>query len=305
MKRALVTVLLTLALPASAEGPAPAPAHSAPFLYEIDGPKAKHFLLGSVHVLPASAHPLPAALDAAYEATSALTIEADLAALAAPELQGRMLGAARDLGKGGLQARIGKPLFARLQKHAAKLGMPTPVCEQFQAWFCALALELFPLQQAGFASEFGIDNHFYARATDDARPVSGLETAQFQVELFTGMSPALSRQLLAATLDEDTYTSQSPEELYRIWRGGDLVALDKVLKELRQRYPELNALLLGNRNRAWMPGLLERFRSQTPQLVVVGAAHLAGSDGLLALLKAQGIEAKPATGVIELAKPPV
>jgi len=290
--------------PAQAPEPTPAPAHAAPFLWEVPGPKARHFLLGSVHLLPASAYPLPAALEQAYGATLAIVLEADLADLAAPELQGRMLGAAREDRAGGLKARIGKPLYAKLQKRAAALGMPTPVCDEFRAWFCALALELYPLQQAQFTMEHGLDNYFFARARDDGRPIAGLESAEFQVNLFATMPEALSKQLLAATLEETTYTAQSPQELYRIWRAGDVATLDKLMKDLRQRYPELSQLLLTGRNRAWLPRLTEALRSDVPHLVVVGAAHFVGPEGLLALLKAQGFEPKPAEGVIELAEPP-
>lgn len=302
-------ILALWALPAAlASGaepvPAPAPAHAAPFLWEVPGPKAKHYLLGSVHLLPPAAHPLPAALEAAYVATQALVFEADLAELTAPELQGQMLGAAREDRPGGLKARIGKSLYAKLQKRAAALGMPTPVCDQFRAWFCAWALELYPLQQAQFTTEHGLDHYFYERARDDGRPIAGLETAVWQINLFAGMSEPLSKQLLAATLDESTYTSQSPDELYRIWRSGDAAGLEKVLKELRQRYPELHTTLLTARNRAWLPTLVERFKGETPHLVIVGAAHVVGPEGLVALLKEHGLEARPAAGVIELAEPP-
>lgn len=299
-----VAFLLLAALPARAEGPPPAPAHSAPFLWEIEGPKAKHYLIGSVHLLPPSAHPLPAALEQAYAATQASVFEADLEELGAPDAQSRMLGAARDDRPGGIKARIGKSLYGKLQKRAAALGMPTPVCDPFRAWFCALALELFPLQQAGFTTEHGIDPHFYARARDDGRPIVGLETAEHQVGLFANMPEALSKQMLAATLDEDTYTSQSPSELYRIWRANDLATLERVIKDMRQRYPELYQLLLAQRNRAWVPRLAELLKGEVPQLVVVGAAHLVGPDSVLLLLKAHGLEAKPAPGVIEVAEPP-
>lgn len=278
--------------------------HGAPFLWEVEGPKARHFLIGSVHLLPAAAYPLPAALEQAYGATQAVMFEADLAELAAPELQGRMLGAAREDRPGGLKARIGNALYAKLQKRAGALGMPTPVCEQFRAWFCALALELYPLQQAQFTMEHGLDNYFFARAKDDGRPIAGLESAEFQVNLFASMPDALSKQLLAATLEESTYTAQAPQELYRIWRAGDVATLDRLMKEMRQRHPDLNQLLLAGRNRAWLPQLAEALKGEVAHLVVVGAAHFVGPEGLLALLKVQGFEPKPAEGVIELAEPP-
>lgn len=306
MKRLLLgaalALLATAALRAAEPSPEPpsAPAAEpspAPFLWEVPGPHARHYLLGSVHLLPPDALPLPRALDAAYAATQMLVMETDLDALAAPEIQGRMLGAAREDRKGGLEGRIGKKLYGKLQARAQQLGMPTPVCADLRAWFCALALELYPLQQAGFSLENGIDRRYFSLARDDGRPVVSLETPQFQVGLFAQMAESLGKQMLAATLDEATYQSQTPAELLRMWRDGDVAALEHVVRELRKRYPELYARILADRSRAWAAPLAERMKHEVPMLVVVGAAHLPGPDGLIALLKARGLEAAPVTAV--------
>lgn len=292
--------LLAVGALAAFEPPAP---DSAPFLYAITGPQATHWIAGSVHLLPDAAHPLPDAIEQAYDESRALMLETDLGALGSAELQGRMLGAGRETRDGGIRARIGKPLYDKLQKHAHRIGMPVPVCEDFTAWFCALALELFPLQQAGFSIENGLDSYFYGRAREDGRAVVPLETAAFQVELFSTMPDALSKQMLAATLDEGTYTSQDAAELYRIWRSGDLARMDRLVADMRRGYPALYARLLAQRNRAWMPLLAERLRGNIPLLVVVGAAHLPGPDGLLAMLKAEGFEVRPGLRPAEASPP--
>jgi hypothetical protein len=300
MKPLLFALALLAAVAVRAAEPAPQPGPSpAPFLWEVAGPQARHYVLGSVHLLPADALPLPGALDAAYAATRMLVMETDLDALATPEIQGRMLGAAREDRKGGLEGRVGKKLYGKLQARAKQLGMPTPVCADLRAWFCALALELYPLQQAGFSLEHGIDRRYFGLARDDGRPVVALETAEFQVNLFAQMPESLGKQMLGATLDEATYQSQTPAELLRMWRAGDVAALAQVVRELRKRYPELYGRILADRSRAWAAPLAERMKHEVPMLVVVGAAHLPGPDGLLALLQARGLEATAVTGLPE------
>jgi uncharacterized protein YbaP (TraB family) len=298
---ALCSLRLGAQAPAEPAPPAQPPAAAAPFLWEVQGPQARHYLLGSVHLLPPESRPLPAALDAAYANTRALVVETDIAALASPEVQNRMLAAAREDRKGGLQARIGKKLFGKLQARATELGMPTPVCAELRAWFCALALELYPLQQARFSMEHGIDHEYFTRARDDGRPVVTLETPVFQIELFAQMPEALGKEMLAATLDEKTYESQTPAELYRLWRSGDLALLAKVVEEMRREYPKLYARVLAERSKAWVAPLEDYFRQDVPVMVIVGAAHLPGPDGLLALLKARGYSLKPVTPVVETA----
>jgi uncharacterized protein YbaP (TraB family) len=51
--------------------------------------------------------------------------------------------------------------------------------------------------------------------------------------------------------------------------------------------PEVYETLLAGRNRRWMPKV-ESCIQTSRCFVVVGAAHLLGSDGLIALLKARG-----------------
>jgi uncharacterized protein YbaP (TraB family) len=46
--------------------------------------------------------------------------------------------------------------------------------------------------------------------------------------------------------------------------------------------------LLLDRNRAWLPKIEALFSRPKSAFVVVGAAHLVGSDGLLAMLRARG-----------------
>lgn len=302
--RRLAAAAAWLALLASvAAGAAETAPSPAPFLWEVQGPLARHYVLGSVHLLPDSAVPLPAALDAAYRSTRLLVVETDLDALAAPDVQSRMLGAAREERPGGLEAQIGRKLYGRLQAHAKRLGMPTPVCADWRAWFCALAIELYPLQQAQFSLANGIDRRYFSLAREDARAIVTLETPEYQINLFAEMPEPLARKMLAATIDEATYQSQTPAELYRMWRTGDGEALEQVVRDLRKRYPDLHARILADRTRAWAGPIAEHMKRDTAMLVIVGAAHLPGADGLLALLKSHGLEARPVTAVAETAAP--
>ncbi|HUS25345.1 MAG TPA: TraB/GumN family protein [Candidatus Binatia bacterium] len=277
--------------------PAPAPdTVAAPFLWEVQGAKAKHYLLGSVHMLPQSTQPLPLALDAAYATTRGTVFESDIGRLNSPELQAKMIGAGTEDRAGGLKKRIGPAQWDKLQKRARKLGLPTPICATFRAWLCALTLELSSVQQAGFDAAFGIDQYFYGKAIDDGRALTWLETPEQQLELFTGMPDAMATQFLGATLDGMTDSSMAPGELEHVWRSGDLAAVQKEMDALHAKYPEVYARLLADRNKAWLPKLAELFGGESPQFVVVGAAHLPGPDGLLAALRAQGLAAVPATG---------
>ncbi len=74
------------------------------------------------------------------------------------------------------------------------------------------------------------------------------------------------------------------------WRRGDAEYLSRATHESFRDYPVLGERLLDARNKAWLPQI-ERFLARgKPCFVVVGAAHLGGPGGLLALLRAQGFQ---------------
>ncbi len=264
----------------------------APFLWAIDAGSVTHYLQGSVHMLPPAAHPLPAALERAYTGAAEIVFETDPGALAEPEAQRRLMRSAA-AGEGGLKAQVPAPTYARLQQRAQALGMPLLMCEPFKAWFCALSLEIFAYQQAGFTAELGIDPYYYQRALADDKAIVGLETVETHLDLFAAMPPAMGQQLLDQALDSADGKGPTPEALYSSWRDHDLDGMAALLAQMQREYPALYERVLAARNRAWLAELRKRFTGDTPQLVMVGAAHLVGPDGLVALLTAAGLELRP------------
>ncbi len=270
-------------------------ASDAPFLWEIQGAKTKHYLMGSVHLLPASTQPLPAALENAYTKSAGIVFESDLATLADPKSQMAMFNAA--VAPNGLRPLISKEVYERLQKTARDMNLPlADTCEPYKPWFCAIALEIFAFQSAGFQGEYGLDQFFFSRALEDGKPILWLEEAQTQIDLFAKMPDKLGEQLLASTLDEQADANQSPEGVLRIWRNGDLAEMEKITREMKVHQPQAYARLFTERNRAWLPKLEKILASDTTQLIIVGAAHNVGPDGLITLLKAKGYDVHPVVG---------
>ena len=54
--------------------------------------------------------------------------------------------------------------------------------------------------------------------------------------------------------------------------------------------PSIRRRLITDRNKRWLPEIVQWLQSGKTYLVVAGAAHMAGSEGLPALLQAQGFQ---------------
>jgi uncharacterized protein YbaP (TraB family) len=262
---------------------------SAPFLWRITVGDVTHYLLGSVHLLPKSAQPLPPALDKAYAGADTLVFESDLGALDAPAMQRDVLAAAR--GK-GLRDEIPPALYERVQARAREYGLPDAVCDPYAAWFCAMTLEIFAFRQQGFDAAGGLDQYFYAMAANDNKTVAWFEAPSEHLRLFTDMDAEMGRRFLASVLDEDGDPQQQPAALLKAWKAGDVGYVEQLDADMKRRYPALYERLLAARNRAWLPLLAARLKLPTSQMIIVGAAHLVGPDGLVPALRLRGFDVR-------------
>lgn len=79
--------------------------------------------------------------------------------------------------------------------------------------------------------------------------------------------------------------------LHALWRAGDAAKLDSDMRaDMARKTPETYRLLDVERNDRWLPQIEARLVKEKKDntLIVVGALHLLGSDGLVEKLKAKG-----------------
>jgi hypothetical protein len=102
------------------------------------------------------------------------------------------------------------------------------------------------------------------------------------------MTMAQQERMLAETLKEVDTEIASVNKLGDAWKAGDMLAVEKYVLSDMKSDPVMYQRLLVERNRNWMPKIEALFGRRGHALVVVGAAHLVGPDGLIAQLRARG-----------------
>jgi uncharacterized protein YbaP (TraB family) len=73
---------------------------------------------------------------------------------------------------------------------------------------------------------------------------------------------------------------------------GNVQAIESSLEEYKNSFPDAYSRLFTARNQAWLPQLIKLSKTPGDHLVAVGANHLLGNDGLLQILKRNGLPAK-------------
>ncbi len=92
----------------------------------------------------------------------------------------------------------------------------------------------------------------------------------------------------AGALEEGDHFAAEFDALVAAWRAGDARALERMMAEEFKDSPGLFRTLTTERNRRWMQTLTGLLGEDQDYLVVVGALHLVGRDGLVELLRRQG-----------------
>ncbi|MGB5210377.1 MAG: TraB/GumN family protein [Gammaproteobacteria bacterium] len=259
-----------------------------PAIWEYQGSAGTVLMLGSVHVLRQQDYPLPASVEAAYAAADNLVMEIDtgkLDPLAAQMLITQM--ATLEPGS-SMSSIMGRRDFDRASKLASGLGFELALMESFEPWFAALTIMNLQMMKAGFNPELGLESYLSGQARIDGKPISGLETMEFQLRLFDAMPARVQSMLLLQTLEEAGSAEAEMDSMIRAWRDGDSTALARLMGSSFADYPEVYDALVTRRNRDWADKIIDLGSRRGTSLVVVGALHLVGKDSLIRLLENRG-----------------
>jgi uncharacterized protein YbaP (TraB family) len=258
------------------------------FGWKATGKGGVIYLIGSIHVMTPDFYPLEAALETAFKDADLLVEEVDMAEMLDPAAQMRILSRGMLPGDQSLDKLLSPSTLALVKKATGDLGGVGGPLMRFKPWMLAVALQGLELQKAGFDPELGLDKHFYDQAKEAGKAVQGLETADYQISVFDGMTMEQQDRMLAQTLKELATELASVGKLAAAWKIGDAPTVERIVQAELKSEPLLYQRLLVDRNRNWLPKIEALFARRGRALVVVGAAHLVGPDGVIAMLKAKG-----------------
>ena len=288
---ACVALLLCATSAAHAEPP-------VPLLWKVSDADNSVYLLGSFHLLKPGDYPLSKDVDSAFADAESLVFEIPPEQIASPELAMQMSQAALRKDGTALDADLSPELAGKLKVwesgHAPslqKMGLPPQALQMFQPWFVGLVISMVQMGDDGLDPRLGLDQHFAAEAVAKGKPTSGLETGAQQIAFLAQMDHDEQLQFLAESIDESRDGSRELEKLHAAWRAGDIRTLwDGMAADMKRQYPKLYAHINVDRNDAWVPKIEQRLAvpGRDDTLVVVGALHLLGNDGVVEKLRARG-----------------
>lgn len=260
---------------------APQPQPSRPALWRVEDRQGHAgWLFGTIH-----SSPEPLAWQTP-EVRSALrgsrTIMVEVGNLADEAAVGAVFARlAQASGRPPLAQRVpasARPALAALED---KAGLRDHDFAGMDTWAAALTLA-----NAGTDSDHirnGVDRAVVALA--DGRPVVELEGAEGQLALFDALPEQEQRDLLVEVIREAAGPDQ---DLSADWRRGDMRAIERETRAGMLADPQLRRVLLTDRNLRWTARIANVVTNGGQPFVAVGAAHMAGPEGLPGLLERRG-----------------
>jgi uncharacterized protein YbaP (TraB family) len=247
-------------------------------------------MLGSMHVLRASDHPLPASVDELLARADQIVMEMDLDDIDAAAQQRAILTTAV-LPQGTVLADVvDADVYRSLEQSAREIGIDLKLVERFEPWFLSITMLDQGMRKFGFEGSRGIEQYVLGVSARTGKEIVGLETLEFQIGIFDSLPPEQQQAMLEQTLAEIDEAATQLDAMVAAWRDGELERLtDELLGEFDD-FPGLYDALVTKRNAAWVPQLEKMLTDGRRHLVVVGALHLVGPDSVVEQLRARGHE---------------
>ena len=248
------------------------------------------YLGGTVHLLRPADYPLPGEFEEAYQASSELYFETDIASMSDLSVQAQMLQQLTYGDDESLSSILSDEAYAALSAYTATAGLPIAMLNKFKPGLLISTLQILVFQSMGFTPQ-GVDAFFHTRAVGDGKAEGQLETVQEQIGFIAAMGEGNESEFILLSLKDLAETGDVMEDMIGAWRSGDAEGLSELfVEEMKVEAPALYDTLLLQRNLKWVPQIDSMLQDADTEFVLVGAAHLVGENGLLDLLSQKGYE---------------
>ncbi|MCC5853384.1 MAG: TraB/GumN family protein [Alkalimonas sp.] len=250
------------------------------------------YLAGTVAILPEREFALPAAIEAAYHETNRLILEVQLPQ--SPDTQSMLtLLQALHYSEGEqLLPLLTAETRQQLQQHLLAAGVDLLQLNDYKPAMVTvqlLAIEKQRLQLSGFA----VAEHLAAQARKEGRVIDYLESFEQQLQLLATLGQGYEEEFIRASLLQAERFASDYHRQLDAWHSGDLQQLAPFLHWWQQNDPVTYQRMFCQRQQHWVERIKTFFDNGYQELVLLDVLHLAGEQGILAQLQAQGYRVKP------------
>jgi uncharacterized protein YbaP (TraB family) len=284
---AIIFILILFSLSVFVQDILPQPQKS--FLWRIRSATNTVYVLGSLHLAKKEIYPLNQKIENAFERSEILVVEANVNDIKKVDVQ-KLMERAFYPPQDTLEKHVSIETYEWVRKEINKLGISTELINKQRPWFLSMTLVTLESLKLGLDPNLGIDKYFLSKA-EGKKKILELESLDYQIELLSNFSDKDQELFLLYTLKDLNIMEQEVNQLTQAWISGDTQGMESILTRSVSEDKRLSPIfekLVYERNRKMVSKIEDFLRTKETYFVIVGAGHLVGNQGIIAILKEKG-----------------
>jgi len=264
-------------------------------LWEISGKDLDQssFLYGTIHMINKNDFVMTEATKSAFEKAKLVTFEINLEEMTNMAAMMPLMMKAFMANDTTLQDLLSEEDYRLVSGHFEKLGLPMMLLNRIKPMFLSALTSEDALKMSEEPGEVvSYEMEFMEMARQQGKTMAGLETAEYQMSMFDSIPYRAQAEMLVEGIQTGDTGNDQFKKMIELYKSQDLQGLQEMLSSDESGVAEYEDLLLLQRNRNWIP-VMEKMMAGQTVFFAVGAGHLAGEEGVIALLRKEGYTLKP------------
>jgi uncharacterized protein YbaP (TraB family) len=257
--------------------------------WKITGPELKDtsYLFGTIHLIPSDQFFLPEGTEKALLSCQKLVMEMDLSD---PSLQLKLMSAMM-MDSGKTLENLYTP--ARYKALSRNIENKYGVSIEFFTRLKPVLLQQVLMMKSLSGTEFkSYEKELQTLAEKQSISIIGLETVEEQVKALSAMPLEKQAESLFKTAKKRQVGQRAFRKMIALYIEQDLEGMLSGISKGNPDFNQYGDALLKNRNKNWIAPM-RTMMAGGPVFFAVGAGHLGGKDGVIALLRAAGFRVTP------------
>jgi uncharacterized protein len=283
-----ILAVLGLVLPGFKLKPAPAVKLDKALLWEISGNGLTRpsYLYGTIHAICPADMVLSETLRATMKNTNQLSLEIDMDD---PGMMAAMLKAVPMKDGSTLKSLLSDQEYTKLSQYFSQtMGMDLQLVQNWKPIMLSSLLftKMLDCQPQSY------ETTFMKMAKEQGKEVIGVETLENQLATLDQIPYKKQAELLLESLEKSDEQKKMFQQMVSLYKQQDIEGFQEIFKEASVGMDNFTEVLLVQRNKNWIP-VIAREAKEMPTFFAVGAGHLSGDQGVIALLRQAGFTVKP------------
>ncbi|MFQ5447316.1 MAG: TraB/GumN family protein [Saprospiraceae bacterium] len=257
-----------------------------------NGLAAPSYLYGTIHMISKEDFFLTDSTLAFIGRTGQVTFEIDMEDMNNLGAQlSLLMDAMMDDGQ-TLRDLLSEEDYKIVKEHFDKMGIPLMFLERMKPMFLTVfaGMDMSP-EALSSGQMVSYEMEIMKMAQDQDKEIGGLETAEYQMSMFDSIPYKAQADMLVESIKSTDAGEEEFAKMVELYKKQDIAGMTTMMGE-NDGIGEYEDLLLVQRNKNWIP-VMSKMMMELPTFFAVGAGHLGGENGVIALLRQDGYTVAP------------